>query len=184
MRNLDSVAFGSEPCNCLAFASAGDPSRPILSQSPCSSRMYLLWFRCDEGTYGRRLQRLWAILETPHASNIDMFAQAMRLVSTWEASGFYLPQSAVRPGIFDAADSVPPSTVSSRLPGSGAYGRAAESISGSGAASSRPPVDLQQRIGQWVDGTSARGHLAIMRDHGWGSSRGAKRTRRSSDDEA
>ena len=120
----------------------------------------------------------------PHASNTDMFARVMRLVSAWETSDFYLPLSAAHPGNFEAADSVPTSTVSSRPPERGASARAGEHTAGSGGASSSSPLDIRPRIGEGEDATSAVRLLAIIRDHGLGSSRGTKRTRSSSVDEA
>ena len=158
-----------------------EPLLPILSQSPCTSHNFMLWTSRGDEIYWRRLQRLWAIMETPHASNTDIFARVMRLVWTWETQDFYLPQSVAHRDIFEAADSVPSSTVSAASPHSGAPAAAGERTPGSGAVSSCPDLDSQQRIRQWEAGTSAESHLAIMRAHGWASSRGTKRSRTSSD---
>lgn len=103
-----------------------EPLLPILSQSPCTSHNFMLWTRRGDEIYWRRLQRLWAIMETPHASNTDIFARVMRLVWTWETQDFYLPQSVAHRDIFEAADSVPSSTVSSASPHSGAHAAAGE----------------------------------------------------------
>ena len=113
-----------------------------------------------------------------------MFARVMEEVETWETSDFYLPMSAAHPEIFEAADSGLTSSVSSRPPERGATARAGEHTAGSGGASSSSPLDIRPRSEQGEDATSAVRHLAIIRDHGLGSSRGTKRTRSSSVDEA
>ena len=174
----------SKPCNCIAIPSMEDPSRPILTQSPCTSHNLLLWHRWDDENFRVRLQCLRRIIETPHASNTDTFARVMRLVATWETADFYLPMSAAHPEIFEAADLGLASTVSSGPSGRGACGRAGEPATGSGAGSSRPPLVIRPRTGPWEDATIADRHLAIVRGHGWGASRATKRTRPSSDDEA
>jgi len=161
-----------------------DPSRPRLTESPCSSHNFMLWTRWDEENYEVRLQCLRRILQRPFASYKDQYASVLRIVFEWEDSDFYLPLGEKHRDIFQAAHLVASSPVSSGLRNIEAFAQAVESIAGGRAASSSPPVDVQQRISHWEDGTSAHRHLAIMRDHGWGSSRGTKRTRRSFDDEA
>ena len=144
----------------------------------------LLWVKGTDETYWTRLRRVWDVMETTHTSNTDICARFMRLVFSWEISDFYMHQRAAHPAIFDAADSAPSSSVSSRLPDSGADAQASEAAGGSGAVSSCPPVDAQQRNRQSDDGTYADGHLDILRAHGWGSSRGTKINRRSLDFDA